>query len=37
MNVFNASGAMNSTPGTISASMAGATPCQIQFGLKLKF
>lgn len=37
MNVFSASGAVNAAAGTITASNAGATPRQIQFGLKLNF
>ena len=37
MNVFSASGAVNASAGTITASNAGTTPRQIQFGLKLTF
>jgi hypothetical protein len=37
MNVFSASGAVNASAGVISASSAGTTPRQIQFGLKLNF
>ena len=36
-NIFSASGAVNATAGVITASNPGATPRQIQFGLKLNF
>jgi hypothetical protein len=36
-NVFSASGAINGSAGHITASNAGSTPRQIQFGLKLNF
>ena len=36
-NIFSASGAVNANAGVITASNPGATPRQIQFGLKLNF
>lgn len=36
-NVFSASGAVNASAGTITASNVGSTPRQMQFGLKLIF